>query len=93
MVSGWFDKLTMSGISGWMFTAPPGAKGPPGKTPGGHSWMLWNEPVALAYWAAFSKSQWLVLEEAVPGKVQLSTTSGLNIMVSRNQKKGTSAKL
>ncbi len=46
-----------------------------------------------AYWAALSKSQWLVLEDAVPGKFQLSTTSGLNIMVSRNQKKGMSAKL
>ena len=52
-----------------------------------------EDPSFTLYCAAFSRSQWLVLDDAVPGKVQLSTTSGLNITVNRNQKKGMSAKL
>ena len=65
-------------------------KKPPGETPGGclvSRFALSDlaEPIEryADYWAALIRSQWLVLEPEVPGKVQLSTTSGLNITVSR----------
>ena len=72
---------------------------PPGITPGGHTNQL-TDPAAQDtrsegsdYWAALIRFQWLVLEPEVPGKVQLSTTSGLYITVRRKKKNGMSAKL
>ena len=43
------------------------------------------------YWAALNRFQWLVLEAEVPGKVQLSTTSGFTVTSKANQNMGTSA--
>ena len=45
------------------------------------------------YRAAFKLFQWLVLDEAVPGNVQDSITSGFAVTCSANQKNGISAKL